>query len=135
MAKGRQIGEFKSDIEKVWSVVTDPNKSSWRTDIDTIEMAEDGKNYIETDINGLKTYYTIKEKIPYERYYVDFKNTKAEGSLKAIFEEKSQGCQVEFIQESESKSSLGSLFGGLLINEDRVLLRMIYDIKKYLKEI
>lgn len=135
MAEGRQISEFKSDIEKVWSVITDPNKSSWRTDIGSIEMAEDEKSYVETDINGLKTNYTIVEKTPYKVYKVEFKNSKAEGSLKTVFEEKPSGCQVEFIQEIEAKGSLAGLFSGFLLNVDRVLLRMIYDIKKSLEEI
>lgn len=135
MAEGRQISEFKSDIEKVWSVITDPNKSSWRTDIGSIEMAEDEKSYVETDINGLKTNYTIVEKTPYKVYKVEFKNSKAEGSLKTVFEEKPSGCQVEFIQEIEAKGSLTGLFSGFLLNVDRVLLRMIYDIKKSLEEI
>lgn len=130
-----EIAIFKSSLEDVWEIVTDFDKSAWRTDIVEVDIAEDRKSYTETDINGVKTKYTIVENTPMKKYRVEFENTKIKGYLQAEFELKDIGSQVKFSQESEMFGSLANIFGGFLINENRVLLRMIYDMKKELKEI
>ncbi|WP_406543189.1 hypothetical protein [Clostridium ljungdahlii] len=38
---------FKSDIKKVWEVVTNNNKYEWRSDLSKIDVSEDGNSFTE----------------------------------------------------------------------------------------
>ena len=53
-----------SDVEKVWSVVTDLKDCAWRSDLSRIEILEDGKRFIEYTKDGYPTTFTITVKEP-----------------------------------------------------------------------
>ncbi|WP_406541718.1 hypothetical protein [Clostridium ljungdahlii] len=59
---------FKSDIKKVWEVVTNNNKYEWRSDLSKIDVSEDGNSFTEYTKNNFPTKFNITLKKPYERY-------------------------------------------------------------------
>lgn len=55
MKKSSITALFKSDIEAVWSVVTDNQNYSWRSDLSKIDILGDGKTFIEYTKKGFPT--------------------------------------------------------------------------------
>jgi len=47
MRKSQITAEFSSNIKTVWSVVTNNNDFYWRSDLEKIEVLEDGNTFVE----------------------------------------------------------------------------------------
>lgn len=94
--------EFQSNIETVWNVVTNNKDTSWRSDLEHVEVQPNGSSFTETAKGGISTEFTITEKQPFKRYAFNMQNkfftgnwsgsfeTLLTGGTKIIFEEKLQ---------------------------------------------
>lgn len=101
---------FQSDIEKVWSVITDLTHSEWRSDLSRIEVLEMGKRFVEYTKEGYPTTFTITVFEPPERYEFDMENGNMSGHWKGVLTKCSNGTAVDFTEEIEVKKPLMRLF-------------------------
>ena len=53
--------EFNCDKNKLWDIITDNTKFTWRSDLSKIVIVDD-KHFIEYDKNNFPTYFTITSK-------------------------------------------------------------------------
>ena len=59
MRMSQLTAEFASDIETVWDAVTDNSNYDWRSDLERIEVSEDGGSFTEYTKGGFSTHFTI----------------------------------------------------------------------------
>ena len=123
---------FKSDIQKVWNIVTDNQNYSWRSDLTRIETLEDGNTFIEYGKNGFSTSFVITLKKPFERYEFDIRNKNIEGHWTGIFTSEQDGTRIEFTEEISVKNPIMSLFAGIYLKKQQ--MTYITDLRKALGE-
>lgn len=110
MAILKQTYIFKSDVKKVWNLVTDLNNQNWRTNIKNIEIYQDGQTFVEHTVDEYVTTIKINILEPFSRYEFNFENENMTGSWLGIFEEHEEGCQVTFIENVEAKRTVSKPF-------------------------
>lgn len=102
MVKSNVKKEFPCDIEKLWDIITDNTKYSWRSDLSKIEIVDD-KHFIEYAKNKYPTYFTITSKINLEEYKFDIENTNIKGKWIGIFKKLDNGkVLLDFTEEIET---------------------------------
>lgn len=57
--------EFNSNIKSVWNTVTNNNDYSWCSDIERVEIYNDGKEFIEYTHNRIATKFIMTKKDEY----------------------------------------------------------------------
>lgn len=117
----------KSDIKKVWEVITDNSNYAWRSDLSKIEIGEDNKSFIEYTTNGFPTSFTITVKKPYERYEFDMKNKNMKGHWIGNFIKIGDETEIEFIEEVTVNNPIMNLFVGAYLKKQQALY--IKDLK------
>ena len=132
MKKAAITASFKSDIQKVWDVVTDNLHYSWRSDVSKIEVSEDGQSFVEYTKDGIPTTFTITLKKPVERYEFDMKNQNMSGHWVGIFSRIGEGTQIEFTEEVNVKNPLMRLLAGSYLRKQQATY--IKDLQKALGE-
>ena len=132
MKKAEITADFKSDVQKVWDIVTDNLNYSWRSDISKIEVSNDGQSFVEYAKNGFPTTFTITLKMPCERYEFDIENKNMIGRWTGIFFQNGDGTRIVFTEEITVKNPIMNLFvGSYLIKQQATY---ISDLRKALKE-
>ena len=115
MKKSTITAAFQSDIQKVWDMVTNHENYAWRSDVSKIEVAPDGKTFVEYTKKGFPTTFTITEKTPLERYGFDLENKNMRGHWVGVFAKEGNGTRVTFTEEVAAKNPLmGFFLGGYL---------------------
>ena len=132
MKKAAITASFKSDIQKVWDVVTDNLHYSWRSDLSKIEVSEDGQSFVEYTKDGIPTTFTITLKKPVERYEFDMKNQNMSGHWVGIFSRIGERTQIEFTEEVNVKNPLMRLLVGSYLKKQQATY--IKDLQKELCE-
>lgn len=122
---------FKSDINKVWEIVTDNKNYNWRSDISKIDIINN-ETFIEYTNSGFPTKFIIRVKNPYERYEFDIKNKNMSGHLTGIFIKTQTGTKIKFTEEISVNNPLMNLFVKIYLNKQQK--RYIADLKKSLGE-
>jgi hypothetical protein len=123
---------FKSDIKKVWEVVTNNNKYEWRSDLSKIDVSADGNSFTEYTKNNFPTKFNITLKKPYERYEFDMANKNMKGHWIGTFIPVNNGTQIEFTEKVSVNNPIMNLFAGLYLKKQQSLY--IADLKKELGE-
>ncbi len=123
---------FKSDIKKVWEVVTNNNKYEWRSDLSKIDVSADGNSFTEYTKNNFSTKFNITLKKPYERYEFDMANKNMKGHWIGTFIPVNNGTQIEFTEKVSVNNPIMNLFAGLYLKKQQSLY--IADLKKELGE-
>ncbi len=132
MKKSSITAFFKSDIQKVWNIVTDNQNYSWRSDLSKIDTLDDGKTFVEYTKSGFPTTFTITLKKPFERYEFDMKNDNMNGHWFGIFTQKHGGTEIEFVEELSVKNPLMKLFAGVYLKRQQATY--VADLRKALGE-
>ena len=123
---------FKSDIKKVWEVVTNNNKYEWRSDLSKIDVSADGNSFTEYTKNNFPTKFNITLKKPYERYEFDMTNKNMNGHWIGTFSPVNNGMQIKFTEKVSVNNPIMNLFAGLYLKKQQSLY--IADLKKELGE-
>ena len=123
---------FKSDIKKVWEVVTNNNKYEWRSYLSKIDVSADGNSFTEYTKNNFPTKFNITLKKPYERYEFDMANKNMKGHWIGTFIPVNNGTQIEFTEKVSVNNPIMNLFAGLYLKKQQSLY--IADLKKELGE-
>lgn len=120
---------FKSDIEKVFNVITNMKDCSWRSDLSKVECINDVK-YIEYDHKNHPTKILVTEYLKNIQFEYDIQNEYYKGHWCGQFAPlKDGGCVMYLLFYFESVSFLGKF-----INVDKFEKRYIEDLKKELNE-
>jgi len=123
---------FKSDIKKVWEVVTNNNKYEWRSDLSKIDVSADGNSFTEYTKNNFSTKFNITLKKPYERYEFDMSNKNMKGHWIGTFSSTNNGTQIEFTEKVSVNNPIMNLLASLYLKKQQSLY--IADLKKELGE-
>ncbi len=121
-----------SDVEKVWSVVTDLKDCAWRSDLSRIEILEDGKRFIEYTKDGYPTTFTITVKEPYRLYEFELENGNMTGTWRGIFTALPNGTLADFTEEITVKKPVMKLFAKFYLKSQQS--RYYKDLKAKLGE-
>lgn len=120
---------FKSDVEKVFNVITNMKDCSWRSDLSKVECIDDGK-YIEYNRKNHPTKILVIEYLKNIQFEYDIQNEYYKGHWCGQFAPlKDGGCVMYLLFYFESVSFLGKF-----INVDKFEKRYIEDLKKELNE-
>ena len=120
---------FKSDVEKVFNVITNMKDCYWRSDLSKVECIDDGK-YIEYNRKNHPTKIIVTEYLKNIQFEYDIQNEYYKGHWCGQFAPlKDGGCVMYLLFYFESVSFLGKF-----INVDKFEKRYIEDLKKELNE-
>ena len=120
---------FKSDVEKVFNVITNMKDCSWRSDLSKVECIDDGK-YIEYNRKNHPTKILVTEYLKNIQFEYDIQNEYYKGHWCGQFAPLKDGwCVMYLLFYFESVSFLGKF-----INVDKFEKRYIEYLKKELNE-
>lgn len=124
--------EFNCDIKKLWNVVTDNTKYTWRSDLSKIEIIDD-EHFIEYAKNNYPTYFTITSKIDLKEYKFDIENSNIKGKWIGTFKELDNGnVQLDFIEEIETNNIIMKLLAKPYLKSQQK--RYMNDLEKELNQ-
>lgn len=131
MKQSTITAEFKSDIKRVWNVVTDNTRSNWRSDLSNITIVDEN-NFVETTNDDIKTNFNITKKEPFHRYEFSMSNDKMAGTWVGTFEETISGTKIVFTEYVTPKSTVMNIFLKVYLKKQQNTY--IEDLKKALRE-
>lgn len=128
MIKSNMQKKFNCSIEKIWKIITDNTKYSWRSDLSKIEI-EDDKHFIEYTKNNYPTYFTITLKDYLKEYRFDIKNTNIKGKWIGIFKSLDNGnVLLNFTEEIETNNLIMKLLAKPYLKSQQK--RYVKDLEK-----
>ena len=123
---------FKSDVQKVWKVVTCPQKyAAWRSDLSRTEILDDNR-FIEYTKDGYATTFLITVTEPYQRWEFDMENSNMKGHWTGVFSQSGNGTEVEFTENVTAKKALMKPFVKTYLKKQQTAF--ISYLKKALSE-
>lgn len=128
MAIANVKAEFLSDLKTVWNLVTSCTDYAWRSDIERIEVTEEGKRFVEYTKDGYATEFTITVFEPEKRYEFDMGNSNMRGHWTGIFSESNGVVSVDFTEDVTAKKLLMKPLVGLYLKKQQAMY--IEDLKK-----
>jgi len=132
MIKSNIKKEFNCNIEKIWNIITDNTKYSWRSDLSKIEMVDDN-HFIEYSKNNYPTYFTITKKENLQEYRFDMENTNIKGKWIGIFKSLENGnILLDFTEEIEANNLIIKLLAKYYLKSQQK--RYMRDLEKELKK-
>jgi len=138
VSKGRiaqQTVFFSSDIKKVWEAVTNNLDYGWRTDIKSVEILPNGKDWIEYYDNGKFTNFILKKKIEYSEYIFEMENPMFTGFWTGYFYElESGGTKAVFTENIFIKNPIIRVISYLFWDLKKIQNVYIRDLKNKLGE-
>ena len=132
MIKSNIKKEFLCDIEKLWDIITDNTKYSWRSDLSKIEIVDD-KHFIEYTKNNYPTYFTITSKEKLKEYRFDIENTNIKGKWIGIFKILDNGnVLLDFTEKIETNNFIMKLLAKPYLKREQK--RYMKDLEKELSK-
>ena len=130
MVKSNIKKEFNCNIERLWDIITDNTKYTWRSDLSKIEIT-DNTHFIEYAKNNFPTYFTITSKKKFKEYKFDMENANIKGKWIGLFKELPGGnVELDFTEEIEANSFMMRLLAKAYLKSQQK--RYIRDLKKEL---
>lgn len=102
MAVSNIKATFRSDIHKVWDIVTDVKNYSWRSDLSKTEILNE-KQFVEYTKEGYATSFTVTVAEPYKRWEFDMENSNIKGHWIGVFTPKGEETEIEFTEDVSAK--------------------------------
>lgn len=132
MIKSNIKEEFNCDIEKLWNLITDNTKYTWRSDLSKIEIIDD-RHFIEYAKNNYPTYFMITSKEKLKEYKFDIENTNIKGKWMGIFKKLDNGnALLDFTEEIETNSFIMKLLAKPYLKSQQK--RYMRDLEKELNQ-
>lgn len=132
MATANMKAEFKTDIARIWEVVTSCTEYAWRSDLSKIVVMEEGKKFTEYTKDGYPTEFTITVFEPYKRYEFDMNNDNMQGHWNGVFSEENGVVTIDFTEEVYAKKLVMKPFVGMYLKKQQAAY--LADLKKVLGE-
>lgn len=121
---------FSANIESVWNLVTSLDDCSWRSDLDRIEVTEEGKHFVEYTKDGYSTDFVITVFEPYKRYEFDMENSNMTGHWTGIFSCENGQTTLDFTEAVEAKKLIMKPFVKGYLRKQQAAY--VADLKKIL---
>ncbi len=135
MRTSQLTAEFTSDIETVWDAVTDNSNYDWRSDLERIEVSEDGGSFTEYTKDGFSTHFTIQKKDRPDFYSFTMENARFTGEWTGEFSRTaSGGTKIIFTEKLWIKSPVMELLSHLFMNLKKIQETYAVDLRKKLGE-
>lgn len=126
---------LQSDIKSVWNVVTNNNDYKWRSDIEKIEIINDGKEFIEYTSSGIATKFFITKKEEYSQYKFSMGNKMFIGFWTGHFSKtKNGGTKIVFVENIFIKNPIIKILSYFFMDLKKMQNTYILDLKKKLGE-
>ncbi|APH24034.1 hypothetical protein RSJ21_08665 [Clostridium botulinum] len=126
---------LQSDIKSVWNVVTNNNDYKWRSDIEKIEIINDGKEFIEYTSSGIATKFFITKKEEYSQYKFSMGNKMFTGFWTGHFSKtKNGGTKMVFVENIFIKNPIIKILSYFFMDLKKMQNIYILDLKKKLGE-
>lgn len=128
MAKVEEI--FKEDIDTLWEIITD-RTGKYRRDLREVKILEDGL-FLERDADNQRV--EIRELIREEKkhYKVEMTSKKVDQIFEVLFEDLGEERKLTFYLEDGEEERPKSIFSFFYPDAQKILNRMVYDIKQRL---
>lgn len=124
--------EFNCNIEKLWNIIADNTKYTWRSDLSKIEII-DNKHFIEYTKNNFPTYFTITTKEEFKEYKFDIENANIKGKWIGLFKELTNGnVELDFTEEIETNNFIMKLLSKPYLKS--MQKRYMRDLEKEVNE-
>lgn len=123
---------FACELEKAWDTVTSLAEYSWRSDVDRIEVLEDGKRFIEHTKDGYSTEFSITVWEPCKRYAFNMENENMKGYWIGTFSYQDGVTTIEFTEGVTAKKLIMKPVAGMYLKKQQK--NYIADLKKALEE-
>lgn len=129
MARGRITAELSCSPERVWETVTDFTRQNWRSDVERVEAAGEGR-FVEYTRGGFATVFTVTRREMPHLWAFDLENENISGRWSGEFYPAAGGCRVTFTEEvTPKKAWMRPLAGVYLRHQQR---RYLADLKRAL---
>ena len=122
---------FSNDIHLILDIVTSPNNYIWRSDLERIEVLEEGKVFIEHTKDGHSTTFTITVFEPTKRYEFDMENKNMKGHWVGHFSRFNGQTVIDFTEDVKVKRLLMKPFVKMYLRKQQA--NYIKDLRKYLE--
>jgi len=120
------------DLENVWNIVVSLDNYKWRSDLSSIEIIEDGKEFVEHTKDGYATEFKITTLMPMSQYAFDMDNANMHGHWVGTFSKEQGGCFIDFTEDVTAKKIIMKPFvKGYLKKQQAIYLA---DLKKALEQ-
>lgn len=129
MAVSNIKATFRSDIQKVWKIVTTVENSTWRSDLSKIEILNE-KQFIEYTKEGYATTFTITAMEPYRCWAFDMENDTIKGHWIGVFTQKGEQTEIDFTEVVNAKKFFMKPFVKLYLKKQQA--QFISDLRKVL---
>lgn len=135
MRKSTIEAVFEADRKTLWNIVTNNEAYSWRSDLERIEILENGSQFIEYTKGGFNTTFTITQKQPYTTYAFTMENQNFKGNWQGVFSEvENGGTRIEFTEEIEMKNRFVEILSYIMMPLKKMQKTYIRDLKRKLGE-
>lgn len=132
MATATITVKLKSDITKVWDLVTSLDNYTWRSDLSKIVVLDDGKKFIEYTKDGYPTNFTVTVFEPLKRWEFDIENDNMLGHWIGVFSFKDGETTIDFSEDVTAKKRIMKPFVGTYLKKQQKVY--VEDLKKALKQ-
>lgn len=132
MIKRQITASFKSDVQRVWDMVTDNRNYAWRSGISKIEVSKDGSSFTEYAKNGFPTNFTITVHQPCQEYGLKLHNKNMSGRWQGLFIKENGGTKLVFTEEISLKNPVMKLFAPAYLKKQQAAY--IQDLRRALEE-
>lgn len=119
------------ELQKAWETVTSLEHYAWRSDLDKIEVREDGRKFVEYTKDGYSTSFTITAFEPRRRYAFDMENDNMKGRWTGLFSTENGKTILEFTEDVQAKKLLMKPFVGAYLKKQQAAY--LADLKKELE--
>lgn len=118
------------ELRRVWETVTSLENYAWRSDLDRIEVAGEGR-FIEYTKDGFATKFTVTAVEPCARWEFDMVNENMKGHWRGTFASKGAQTEVEFTEDVTAKKLLLRPFVKAFLKKQQ--RQYILDLEKALR--
>ncbi|MBU3217981.1 hypothetical protein LL033_02005 [Clostridium estertheticum] len=126
---------FNSNIKSVWNVVTNNSNCKWRSDIERIEILNDGKEFIEYTHSCNATKFSITKKKEHREYEFNMGNKMFNGSWSGHFSvTESGGTKIIFTENIFVKNPIIKILSYFFMDLKKMQNNYISDLKVELGE-
>ena len=122
---------LRSDIKKVWDIVTSLEEYQWRSDLSKIEVLNE-KQFIEYTRDGFATTFTITACEQYKRWEFDMENDNIKGHWIGVFTDKNGQTEIDFTEDVTAKKIIMKPFVKAFLKKQQELY--VSDLKKTLQK-
>lgn len=133
MAVSNIKATLNKDIQLIWDIVTSLDNYKWRSDLERIEVLEEGKVFIEYSKDGYSTTFTITAFEPMKRYEFDMENENMKGHWIGYFSCANGQTFIDFSESVDAKKLWMKPFVKMYLRKQQAAY--VSDLRKYLEQI